>query len=185
MSTRTDGRIRPLVWLLGLAPFVLIAALGTYVLIPGKPQAVQHPTAAAPQSVEPPAPVAAESAPPPAPLPIAIASTPAALPSAAPAGSSDDRRAIDALLVRPPGSDQWTTEQKDAYRAQLSQRLRTRERDLEWQIAAARRTGDKAKEQSKIDTLEYLRRLRDTLETPLTTPSAAPSPADSAPTGAE
>jgi hypothetical protein len=184
MAMTTPGKIRPLVWLLGLGPFVLIAALGTYLLIPGKPQAVQHPTATPTESVEAPTPVAMESAPPPAPLPIAIASTLAALPSAAPAGSSDDRRAIDALLVRPPGSDQWTTEQKDAYRAQLSQRLRTRERDLEWQIAAARRTGDKAKEQSKIETLEYLRRLRDTLDLP-TAPSAVPSPTDSAPTGAE
>ncbi len=185
MSTTTHGKIRPIVWLLGLAPFVLIAALGTYLLIPGKPQAVQHPTAAPTESVEAPTPVAVESAPPPAPLPIAIASIPVALPSAAPAGSGDDRRDIDALLVRPPGSDQWTTEQKDAYRAQLSRRLRTRERDLEWQIAAARRTGDKAKEQSKLETLDYLRRMREVLDVPLDVPSASSPPADSSVPGAE
>ena len=88
-------------------------------------------------------------------------------------------------MARPPGSEQWTLEQKNAYREQLSRQLRTRERDLEWKIAAARRSGDKAKEQSKTETLDYVRRLRETLEAPLTTPSAAPPPADSAPTGAE
>jgi hypothetical protein len=185
MSTRTDGKIRPIVWLLGLTPFVVMAAVGVYLLTPGKPQAVQHATAAPTDSVEPPTPVAVASALPSAQLPIAIASTLAALPSAAPAGSGDDRRDIDALLVRPPGSEQWTVEQKNAYRAQLSQDLRRRERDLQWEIAAAHRSGDKAKEQSKTETLDYVRRMREVLEAPLTAPSAAPPPADSAPTGAE
>jgi hypothetical protein len=141
---------------------------------------VQHLTPATAESVEPPAPVAVASAPPSAQLPIAIASTLAALPSAPPASSGDDRQEIDALMARPPGSEQWTLEQKNAYREQLSRQLRTRERDLEWKIAAARRSGDKAKEQSKTETLDYVRRLRETLEAPLTAPSAAPSAAQSA-----
>jgi len=185
MSPTTHGKIRPIVWLLGLGPFVLIAALGTYLLLPGKPQAVRHPTEAPSESAEPPTPVVVQSAPPSAQMPIVIASTPVAPPSAAPAGSSDDRREIDALLVRPPGSDQWTTEQKDAYRAQLSQRLRTRERDLEWRIAAARRSGNTAKEQSELDTLDYLRRMRDVLDVPLPEPSASSPPAGSGVPGAE
>ena len=184
MSTRTDGRIRPIVWLLGLAPLVVIAALGAYLLIPEKPRPAQRATPVASASMEPPAPVAVEPPLPSVPPPIAIASTLAALPSAAPASSSDERREIDALLVRPPGSDQWTLEQKNAYREQLSRQLKTRERDLEWKIAAARRSGDKAKEQSKLETLDYLRRVRDTLETPLAAPSTAP-PADTALVGAE
>ncbi len=183
--SRTDGKIRPIVWLLGLTPFVVMAAIGVYLLTPSKPQASQRPTAAATEPVEPAKAVAVESALPSAQSPIAIASTLAALPSAAPAGSGDDRRDVDALLARPPGSEQWTAEQKTAYRAQLSRDLRRRERDLQWEIAAAHRSGDKAKEQSKTETLDYVRRMREVLDAPLAAPSAAPTPVDAGSPGAE
>ena len=43
----------------------------------------------------------------------------------------------------------------------------TRARISSGDIAAARRAGDKAKEQSKIETLDYLRRMREVLDVPL------------------
>lgn len=185
MPTRTDGRIRPIVWLLGLTPFVAIAAVGAYLLMPDTQGPARRPTASSPDPAEPRAPVASESAPPPAPLPVVLPSAVAALPSAAPSGSTsaDERRAIDALMARPPGSDQWSDEQKNAYRAQLAHELRSRERNLEWEVAAARRSGDKAREQSETETLDYVRRLREVLETPVATPSGAASPADAGSAG--
>ena len=59
-----------------------------------------------------------------------------------------------------------------------SQDLRKRERQLEWDIAAAHRSRDKATEQAKIETLDYVRRRREVLEGPLPAPSSVPPPTD-------
>jgi hypothetical protein len=184
MPPTTDARIRPIVWLLGLTPFVLVIAIGVYLLAPGEhaparrstvaPAPTESPASMASMAADP----AAPAVPPPATPPVALASAAAAPPSAAPAGSADERREIDALLVRPPGSEQWTDEQKIAHRAQVAQELRRRERDLEWDIAAAHRSGDTARERAKADTLDHVRRLREALEAPLQAPSGAPLPAD-------
>jgi hypothetical protein len=58
-------------------------------------------------------------------------------------------------------------EQKNAYRASLADEMRVRERNLEAEIAAAHRSGDTATEQAKTATLEYLRKRREALESPL------------------
>ena len=171
MTTRTDSKIRPVVWVMGLPPFVAIAAVGAYLLVPDRRPAAQRPTTESPASLVR-APVATESSPPPPqppplPLPAALPSALAALSSAAPSGSADDRNDIDALLARPPGSEQWTVDQKNAYRAQLAHELRGRERQLQWDIAAAHRSGDKAEEQAKTETLAYVQRTREVLEAQL------------------
>ena len=180
MVTRTDSKVRPIVWLMGLTPFVAVAAVGVYLLQPGQKPAALRPTAAIPGSVQPPAPVATEPAPPPPPQPLRVAlpSALAALPSAAPSGSADERREIDALLVRPPGSEQWTVDQRNAYRAELAQELRRRERKLGWDIAAAHRSRDKATEQAKTETLAYVQRMGEVLEAPLPPASGAAPPGD-------
>jgi hypothetical protein len=178
MVTRTDSKVRPIVWVMGLTPFVAVAAVGVYLLQPGQKPAALHPTAAIPGSAQPPAPVATEPAPPPQPLPVALPSALAALPSAAPSGSANERREIDALLVRPPGSEQWTVDQRTAYRAQLAQELQRRERKLGWDIAAAHRSRDKATEQAKTETLAYVQRMGAVLEAPLPAASGAAPPGD-------
>ena len=178
MST-TDGKIRPIVWLMGLTPFVVVAAAFAYLLLPDKKPAPQHPTVTAPASFEPAAPVAMDPAPPPQVLPVALPSAVAALPSAPPSSSPlDERREIDALLVRPPGSEQWTVDQRNAYRAELAQELRRRERKLGWDIAAAHRSRDKATEQAKTETLAYVQRMGEVLEAPLPPASGAAPPGD-------
>ncbi len=171
MSTQTDGKIRPIVWLMGLTPMVVVAVVFVYLLSPGNRPAPLRPTAASAGSSEPPSPSATELAPPPPSVPVApplaLPSVLAALPSAAPSGPADERRDIDALLVRPPGSEQWNVDQKNAYRAQLAHELRGRERQLEWDIAAAHRSRDKATEQAKTETLAYVQRTREVLEAQL------------------
>jgi hypothetical protein len=179
MTTTTDSKIRPIVWVMGLTPFVAIAAVGVYLLVPDRRPVAHHPVAATPASVEPPAPVAAQPVPSPTPLPVAaLPSALAALPTAAPSGSADDRKDIDALLARPPGSEQWTLEQKNAYRAQLAHDLRGRERQLAWDVAAAHRSGDRATEQAKTETLAYVQRTREVLETQLPAPATDAGVAD-------
>jgi hypothetical protein len=69
--------------------------------------------------------------------------------------------------VRPPGSEQWTLEQKNVYRAQLLQDLQGHERKLEREISIAHRSGDKATEQAKKETLAYVQRMDEVLEAPL------------------
>jgi hypothetical protein len=110
----------------------------------------------------------------PATMPIPIASTPVAppLPSSVPpivaaAASSLILRGpppepipeLDALN-RPKGSEQWTTEQKLAYREQAFQALDAKERSLEQEVAVARRRGDTQAVQEKQATLDYLRARR-------------------------
>jgi hypothetical protein len=173
MSTTSDSKIRPIVWLMGLSPFVVVAAIFVVLLRPEKRPAKERPaaTTVTPPSAEVPAPVAAPLAPPtPAaspPPPVPFASALAALGGPAPSGSADERKEIDALMVRPPGSEQWTLEQKNVYRAQLLQDLQGRERKLEREISIAHRSGDKATEQAKKETLAYVQRMDEVLEAPL------------------
>ncbi len=180
--SRTDTKIRPIVWLMGLTPFVAVAAIFVYLLQPDKKPVALRPTAlvaASPESQAPvvPAPLPSPT-PSPLPQPVAIPSMVAALPSAAPSGSADERAEIDALLARPPGSEQWTVDQKNAYRAQVAHELRSRERKLEWEIAAAHRARDSAKEQAETDTLAYARRMGDVLAAPINPPSSDAGLAD-------
>ena len=174
MTANTDSKIRPVVWLMGLGPFVVVVAVGVYLLLPGKKPA-PRPITAVQASVESPPRVATEPTPLAPPQSAALPSALAALPGAAPSGSADERGEIDALLVRPPGSEQWTLDQKNAHRAQLDQELRRRQRQLEWDIAAAHRSGDKATEHAKTETLAHVQQLREVLEAPIPAPSGAPS----------
>ncbi len=72
-------------------------------------------------------------------------------------------------------------DQKNAYRAQLAQDLRRRERQLGWDIAAAHRSGDKATEQAKTETLAHVQQAREVLEAPLPASSGAAPPGDAGP----
>ena len=178
MSTTTDSKIRPIVWLMGLTPFVVVAAVVAYLLQPDKKQARQRPTLATvtPPTVEVPAVVSAPLAPPtptPTPTPaVAIGKITrmTALAAPAPSGSADERQEIDGLMVCPPGSEQWTLEQKNVYRAQLLQDLQGRERKIEREISIAHRSGDKATEQAKKETLAYVQRMDEVLAAPLSPP---------------
>ncbi|MGD0528988.1 MAG: hypothetical protein ABSE49_27870 [Polyangiaceae bacterium] len=70
---------------------------------------------------------------------------------------------LDAL-ARPRGSEQWTAEQKLAYRQRVFDDLDSKERSLEREIASARRSGDLTAFREKTDTLAYLRARRAQVE---------------------
>jgi len=179
-----EGRdkIRLKFWLMCLTPVVAIAVLGVYLMTEKRPAprrpaptTAEESETAAPASVALPTPqappVAAQSARPAAPTP--------AGPS--PSTSAEALREIDALLVRPPDSAQWTPDQKNAYRAKLVDELTARQRTLEREIAAAHRSGDTATEQTRTATLDYLRRRREVLEAAIASPPPGAAIADAGP----
>ena len=68
------------------------------------------------------------------------------------------------MFALPPGSEQWSDEQKKAYRVKTFEDLDKRERTLQSEIAAAKRSGDRETEQRKTATLSYLRQKRAEVE---------------------
>ncbi|HEY3816991.1 MAG TPA: hypothetical protein VGL81_07470 [Polyangiaceae bacterium] len=180
MTGNGNEKIRPRVWLAGLAPIVVVAlGVAAYLSMAGKKPAERHAVATA-DEVETAAPAAVPAPPAPQPSPWTPPSAPAAVPTAplpSPSTSADAFREIDALLARPPNSGDWTLEQKNAYRSKLANDLLVRERSLEREVAAAHRARDTATEQTKTATLDYLRRRREALEAQVRgTPDATPSP---------
>jgi len=162
-------KIRPWVWLAGLGPIVVVAGIAVYLLVPRDKPVARPATANEPaEQVSPaaaalPTPTFASSRP--------LPTTPPLVPVSAPAGSSSTLAdppepipELDPHALRPSGSEQWTAEQKNVYRQKFFDGLDTRERTLEKELAAAQRSGDKATEQKKRDTLSYLRQRRGEIE---------------------
>jgi hypothetical protein len=163
-----DG-IRPRVWLVGVIPLVVVVGVVAVLVTTsrGKPTRV-----IADDPAETPLPVMA-----PAQLPPPVATidpSPVAMPMPAshvsPAAASSVRGPppeplpeLDEFL-RPPGSAEWTLEQKLAYRQKAFADVATRERSLEREVAAARQAGDAKTEQEKTATLAYLRGRRADIE---------------------
>ena len=167
-----DSRIRLRFWLVGLIPIVAIGVLGAYWMAEKKPATRRTAPASAEEIAATPAPA---SAAPPTPQATSVAATNARAAPPVPAApglssSAEALREIDALLVRPPDSGQWTPEQKNTYRAKLVDELAVRQRTLEREIAAAHRSGDTATEQTRTATLDYLRRRREVLEAAIASP---------------
>lgn len=165
-------RIRLRAWLLGLGPVVVVAVV-LVVLFTGlgkkpAPRAVvasdPGPTAqaaataslAAPSQTIPVQASAATFAPLPSVPPIVAAAASSLILAGPPPEPIPE---LDAL-ARPKGSEQWTTEQKLAYREQAFQALDAKERSLEQEIAVAKRRGDTDALQEKQATLDYLRARR-------------------------
>lgn len=168
--------IRLRVWLLALGPVVVVlgAAIALFVGSGKKPVAktglaVSEPPSAAAASPDTtgalPTPVVSVAAPvvppPPAPPTPIVAAAASSLILAGP--PPEPIPELDAL-ARPPGSEQWTTEQKLAYREQVFHSLDAKERSLEQEIALARRRGDTQALQEKQATLDYLRARRAEVE---------------------
>jgi len=168
-------RIRPGVWLAGLVPIVLVVGIVVAVVaVPRKKQVAApaaqttEPGPSAPPEVAALAPGATGTAqPPPSRAPPSTAA-----PSPPPVSSAvllsgpppEPIPELDALYTRPKGSDQWTAEQKLAYREKLLKDLDGKERSLRSEIAHARSTGDAAAEKEKAATLSYLRARRAQFE---------------------
>jgi hypothetical protein len=165
-------RIRLRVWLLGLGPVVVIAGVLVALFAGfGKKPAPRAVVASDPAptvqaaavtgsapSVQP-TPVqapAAAAAPPPSVPPIIAAAASSLILAGPPPEPIPE---LDAL-ARPKGSEQWTPEQKLAYREQAFQALDAKERSLEQEIAVAKRRGDTDAAQEKQATLDYLRARR-------------------------
>lgn len=165
-------RIRLRVWLLGLGPIVIVAGVLVALFAgSGKRSSPRGPVAADPG---PSAQAAADTIAPNAPLPtpsvsaMAPSPQPTSLPPIVAAAASSLILAgpppepipeLDALN-RPPGSEQWTTDQKVAYREKAFAALDAKERSLQQEIAVAQRRGDSQAVQEKQATLDYLRARR-------------------------
>lgn len=167
-------KIRFRVWLLGLGPVVLIVAVLVALFVGSGGKPASH--AVAVVDTEPSSgaqPASASSAPYPAQA-VSVAaipqppSPPPTMPAiVAPAASSvllqgpppEPIPELDAL-ARPKGSEQWTVEQKLAYREQALQALDAKERSLQQEVDVARRRGDSQAVQEKQATLDYLRARR-------------------------
>lgn len=178
-------RIRMRVWLLGLSPFAAVAVVLALVFMQrGAPRATRPVAAGSAEAVEPTAPPTPTVMPLPVPTvaPTPSPAQPAPAVSVAATASSESLKAealvlgpagdppepipeLDALLRPPPqGSQRWTPEEKEAYRRKLFDDLDARERTLERELAAAKRSGDKATADRKSATLSYLRAKRDALQ---------------------
>jgi hypothetical protein len=163
--------IRLRVWLLVAVPVIALGGALFVFLRPEKKPA-PHPTRTADESMEatsvsPPPPRAAGTAP-------ALPPPPAAsvVGKSAPVSSSDLLRGpppepipeLDAFNGRPRGSDEWSTEEKLAYRRKAFDDLQTKERSLRAEMMAAGRAGDTAKQAEKQATLRYLEARRAQVE---------------------
>jgi len=169
-------RIRLRVWLVGLGPLVVVLGAGIALVLGSgkKPVAKTGVAATEPASAAAAAPDTTGALPTPVvsmPAPV-VPAPPASVPPIVAAAASSLLLAgpppepipeLDALS-RPAGSDQWTVEQKLAYRQQVFQSLDAKELSLVQEIARARRRGDTQTLQEKQETLEYLRARRGSIE---------------------
>ena len=183
-------KIRLRVWVLGFAPIVLVGAGVAFVYLPGAPSrrppvAVGPLAASEPEPAPPPSPVAAL----PPQLPAVNTNLPPSQPaptmtlSVDPYGSvsgppPEPIPELDPLVMRPPGSQLWTPEQKAAYKQHVFEEMDARDRSLQKDIAAAQRAGDVETEQRKRLTLAYLRHKRADIERLLSRSPPPPPPAD-------
>lgn len=163
--------IRLRVWLLGLGPVVLVGGVLAVLFVgSGKkpapragaavdpmPSAQAVADTVAPLPPQPVPTVATAPLPPPSSLPPIVAAAASSLLLAGP--PPEPIPELDALS-RPPGSEQWTVEQKLAYREKAFQALDDKERSLQQEIALAQRRGDSQALQEKQATLDYLRARR-------------------------
>ncbi|HTQ45298.1 MAG TPA: hypothetical protein VMI75_21215 [Polyangiaceae bacterium] len=172
-------RIRLRAWVLGLGPIVVVLGAAAVLLLgsgkkpvaktgvaasePTSTAAAADPTSTMPTPVVS-LPAPAAPPPPPASVPPIVAAAASSLLLAGP--PPEPIPELDAL-ARPKGSDQWTTEQKLAYREQVFRSLDDKERSLENEIARARRRGDTQTLQEKQTTLDYLRARRAAIESAL------------------
>ena len=161
-------KIRLRIWLAGAAPFVIVlAAAGVLLLRPRE----KPPTARVVESAGDPM-VQPTATDPPQQLPtsatsVALPPRPAAPPAnvamAAASASSitgpppEPIPELDPLFLKPSGSGQWSPEQKTVFRQHVLHDLDARDRTLEHELAAARRSGDAATIERKVATLAYLR----------------------------
>lgn len=174
--------IRLRVWLLGLSPFVVLAAILALVFAQrGAPRATSALASSTPEREALPSGAALVVPPPPLPVPspssaspqptmaVAAASSASVSPDAVELGPIGDPPEplpeIDALLrPPPPESKDWSPEQKEAYRRKVFDDVDARERTLERELAAARRSGDRVTADRKSATLSYLRAKRDAIQ---------------------
>ncbi len=165
-------KIRLWVWLAGLGPIVVVAGVAVYLLVPHDKPGARSASATASEPADQGTPTAALPTPTFASSPLPpTAPRPVPMPTSAPAASSSTLEdppepipELDPHALRPSGSEQWTAEQKNVYRQKFFDGLDTRERTLEKELAAAQRSGDKATEQKKRETLSYLRQRRGEIE---------------------
>jgi len=122
---------------------------------PSATAAALPPPEVVPADPRPPPSAPAPSAPPAAPSPVASA------PAAPPEDAGPRPEKIPELAAfssrLPPDADEWTPEQKQAYRDRLFQRLEERERALEREVAFAESRQDEEALATKRATLAYLR----------------------------
>jgi len=161
--------IRLRVWLIGTVPVLVLVGVVVLLVAPpgkGKPTATPAPVSAG-ETAEP-VPFAAAPPPrtvmptpapppptPPAVVPVAVA-TAAANASGEKAAPPEPIPELDELSP-PRGSEQWTPDEKRAYREKVFDHIRGRERLLERELAGAQRSGDAKTAQEKMATLAYLR----------------------------
>ncbi len=165
-------RIRLHVWLLALGPIVVVAGVLVALFVgSGKKPASRAvvatdpaPTVQAAADTSPAFPMQATPIQVPGPNPAPPPSVPAIVAAAASslilAGPPPEPIPELDALVRPKGSEQWTTEQKLAYREQAFRALDAKEQSLEQEIAVAKRRGDTDAVREKQATLDYLRARR-------------------------
>lgn len=167
-----DG-IRLRVWLLSLSPFLLVAVAAGAVWLawPTKPERARH-------AAEPESPATTAEREPPSAQPTVVATAPATMSSPPPpvapsvsvaaaavrpeasmfAAPPEPIPELAAISSRPSGSEQWSPDEKQAYRDRVMASLDDRQRILERELATARRAGDSDTAARKEATLEYLRR---------------------------
>jgi hypothetical protein len=170
--------IRLKVWLVGLAPIVVIVgAVVALVATSGEKASAPSKTLSAIEQPSTVRPATGDRTPEPT-VPSVLASASAAPPPVGPALTSYAPPAASDLLRGPPpepipeldeltppkGSPDASTEDKLAYRQKVFADLDAKERSLEREVAAARRSGDAAMFKQKSDTLAYLRARRQQVE---------------------
>ncbi|MGH7295074.1 MAG: hypothetical protein ACRELB_09080 [Polyangiaceae bacterium] len=164
-------KIRLRVWLVLAAPILVAGAVLTYLMAPHD-RATRRAATPDPPAETQEAPAAVTVAPTrtsppgaPAPSPVLHAGSPPTAPAtSASSPAPEPIPEIEALYGHPLGSEGWSEEQKEAYRRQRFDDLDAKERALEREIAAARRSNDTATEQKKTATLAYLREQRAEIE---------------------
>jgi hypothetical protein len=179
-------KIRLRVWVMGIAPIVLVCAVATALVLAGRAPKRSSPVVASsspvsePEPTRPPAPIVTVAALPPT-LPVAPSVAPAPSASQATTQSADPNDTVtsrdlipelDPAVLHPPGYRTWTADQKAAYLQQLLDKLDARARSLQDGLVAAQRTGDTATEQRDSAALSYLRQQRELIQKVPTLPQS-------------
>jgi hypothetical protein len=153
-------RIRFRAWLLGLGPVVVVVGV-LVALFAGsskKPAPLAIATSSEPAPSAPEV-VAATVAAPSVAVPAAPPAPSVAAPTVPSVVAPEPIPELDAFW-RAKGSEQWTTEQRVAFREQAYRALDAKELSLVQEIARARRRGDTQTVEQKQATLDFLRARR-------------------------